>query len=257
MDTYKGVTARNVLESFHDAQQAMDVVMTLFSSGYLTLDQRALAENLFWTICKKIRRLSEQLDYIPEELEGLDTLLSDTYFCNFSLFQSMPDSWAIKQLFPVMPIHRLEERPTRHAVLGDITCDSDGKIDQFIDRRDVKRTLRLHQYDGQPYYMGTFLIGAYQEILGDLHNLFGDTNTVHIDQSPTGEVILEAIVKGDTVREVLDYVEFDHSDLTTRLQTAVETAVREGRLDYQEAGRFLKFYEDGLNGYTYLEEPGD
>jgi arginine decarboxylase len=257
VDTFKNVTARNVLESFHDAQQAMDVVMTLFSSGYLTLDQRALAENLFWTICKKIRRLSEQLDYVPEELEGLDTLLSDTYFCNFSLFQSMPDSWAIKQLFPVMPIHRLEERPTRHAVLGDITCDSDGKIDQFIDRRDVKRTLRLHQYNGQPYYMGTFLIGAYQEILGDLHNLFGDTNTVHIDQSPTGEVILEAIVKGDTVREVLDYVEFDHSDLTTRLQTAVEVAVREGRLDYQEAGRFLKFYEDGLNGYTYLEEPGD
>lgn len=257
VDTFKNVTARNVLESFHDAQQAMDVVMTLFSSGYLTLDQRALAENLFWTICKKIRRLSEQLDYIPEELEGLDTLLSDTYFCNFSLFQSMPDSWAIKQLFPVMPIHRLEERPTRHAVLGDITCDSDGKIDQFIDRRDVKRTLRLHQYNGQPYYMGTFLIGAYQEILGDLHNLFGDTNTVHIDQGPNGEVILEAIVKGDTVREVLDYVEFDHSDLTTRLQTAVETAVREGRLDYQEAGRFLKFYEDGLNGYTYLEEPGD
>lgn len=258
VDTFKNVTARNVLESFHDAQQAMDVVMTLFSSGYLTLDQRALAENLFWTICKKIRRLSEQLDYVPEELEGLDTLLSDTYFCNFSLFQSMPDSWAIKQLFPVMPIHRLEERPTRHAVLGDITCDSDGKVDQFIDRRDVKRTLRLHQYtNGQPYYMGTFLIGAYQEILGDLHNLFGDTNTVHIDQSATGEVILEAIVKGDTVREVLDYVEFDHSDLTTRLQTAVETAVREGRLDYQEAGRFLKFYEDGLNGYTYLEEPGD
>jgi arginine decarboxylase len=257
VDTFKGVTARNVLESFHDAQQAMDVVMTLFSSGYLTLDQRALAENLFWTICKKIRRLAEQLDYVPEELEGLDTLLSDTYFCNFSLFQSMPDSWAIKQLFPVMPIHRLEEKPTRHAVLGDITCDSDGKIDQFIDRRDVKRTLRLHQYNGQPYYMGTFLIGAYQEILGDLHNLFGDTNTVHIDQSATGEVILEAIVKGDTVREVLDYVEFDHSDLTTRLQTAVETAVREGRLDYQEAGRFLKFYEDGLNGYTYLEEPGD
>lgn len=257
VDTFKNVTARNVLESFHDAQQAMDVVMTLFSSGYLTLDQRALAENLFWTICKKIRRLSEQLDFVPEELEGLDTLLSDTYFCNFSLFQSMPDSWAIKQLFPVMPIHRLEERPTRHAVLGDITCDSDGKIDQFIDRRDVKRTLRLHQYNGQPYYMGTFLIGAYQEILGDLHNLFGDTNTVHIDQGPNGEVILEAIVKGDTVREVLDYVEFDHSDLTTRLQTAVETAVREGRLDYQEAGRFLKFYEDGLNGYTYLEEPGD
>ena len=255
VDTYKNVTARNVLESFHDAQQAMDVTMTLFSTGYLTLDQRALAENLFWAISKKIKRLTEQLDFVPEELEGLDTLLSDTYFCNFSLFQSMPDSWAIKQLFPVMPIHRLNERPTRPAVLGDITCDSDGKIDQFIDRRDVKRTIRLHPYDGQPYYLAAFLIGAYQEILGDLHNLFGDTNTVHVDMTPTGEVVLEAIVKGDTVREVLDYVEFEPSDLVTRLQTAVETAVREGRLSHQEAGRFLKFYEDGLNGYTYLEEP--
>jgi arginine decarboxylase len=257
VDTYKGVTARNVLESFHDAQQAMDVVMTLFSTGYVNLEQRAIAERLFWAICRKIRRLTEQLDFVPEELEGLDNLLSDTYFCNFSLFQSMPDSWAIKQLFPVMPIHRLDQKPTRHAVLGDITCDSDGKIDQFIDRRDVKRTIPLHPYDGQPYYLSAFLIGAYQEILGDLHNLFGDTNTVHVDMTPSGEVVLEAIVKGDTVREVLDYVEFDHGDLTTRLQTAVEIAVREGRLSHLEAGRFLKFYEDGLSGYTYLEEPGD
>ncbi len=257
VDTHKGVTARNVLESLHDAQQAMDVAMTLFSSGYLSLEQRARAENLFWAICKKIKRLAEQLDFVPEELEGLDTLLSDTYFCNFSLFQSMPDSWAIKQLFPVMPIHRLNEQPTHHAVLSDITCDSDGKIDQFIDRRDVKRTLRLHEFDGQPYYLSAFLIGAYQEILGDLHNLFGDTNTVHVDLSATGEVVIEAMVKGDTVREVLDYVEFEPSDLITRLQTAVEVAVREGRLGHQEAGRFLKFYEDALNGYTYLEEPGD
>jgi len=257
VDTFKGVTARNVLESYHDSQQAMDVAMTLFTTGYLSLDQRALAENLFWAICRKIKRLTEQLDFVPEELEGLDTLLSDTYFCNFSLFQSMPDSWAIKQLFPVMPIHRLEERPTRHAVLGDITCDSDGKIDQFIDRRDVKRTLRLHQFDGQPYYLAAFLIGAYQEILGDLHNLFGDTNTVHVDLTPSGEVVIEAMVKGDTVREVLDYVEFEPSDLITRLQTAVENAVRENRLTHQEAGRFLKFYEEALNGYTYLEEPGD
>jgi arginine decarboxylase len=257
VDTYKGVTARNALESFHDAQQAMDVAMTLFSTGYLALDQRARAENLFWAICRKIKRLTEQLEFVPEELEGLDMLLSDTYFCNFSLFQSMPDSWAIKQLFPVMPIHRLDERPTRHAVLGDITCDSDGKIDQFIDRRDVKRTLRLHQFNGQPYYLAAFLIGAYQEILGDLHNLFGDTNTVHVDLTPSGEVVIEAMVKGDTVREVLDYVEFEPSDLITRLQTAVETAVRENRLSHQEAGRFLKFYEEALNGYTYLEEPGD
>jgi arginine decarboxylase len=257
VESYKNVNARNVLESFHDAQQAMDVAMTLFSTGYLSLDQRALAENLFWALCRKIKRLTEQLEFVPEELEGLDSLLSDTYFCNFSLFQSMPDSWAIKQLFPVMPIHRLNERPTRPAVLGDITCDSDGKIDQFIDRRDVKRTLQLHAFNGQPYYLSAFLIGAYQEILGDLHNLFGDTNTVHIDLSNGGEVVIEAMVKGDTVREVLDYVEFEPSDLVTRLQTSVETAVRENRLSHQEAGRFLKFYEEALNGYTYLEEPGD
>ncbi len=154
--------------------------MNLFAGGYLPLVQRCMAENLFWAICRKIQRLTKQLEYVPEELEGLDALLRDTYFCNFSLFQSMPDSWAIKQLFPVMPIHRLDERPTRHAVLGDITCDSDGKIEQFIDRRDVKRTLPLHAFDGEPYYLGAFLIGAYQEILGDLHNLFGDTNAVHV-----------------------------------------------------------------------------
>lgn len=257
LDTYKNVTARNVLEAYHDSQQALDVTMTLFTTGYLSLEQRALAESIFWATCRKIRRLAEQMDYVPEELEHLDQLLSDTYFCNFSLFQSMPDSWAIKQLFPILPIHRLNEKPTRHAVIGDITCDSDGKIDTFIDRRDVKRSLQLHAYDGRPYYLGAFLIGAYQEILGDLHNLFGDTNTVHVDMTETGEVILESIIKGDTVKEVLDYVEFDGGHLTTRLQTAVETAVREGRLDHQEAGRFLKFYEDGLNGYTYLEESSD
>lgn len=257
LDTYKNVVARNVLESFHDAQQAMDVTMTLFGTGYLSLEQRALAESLFWATCRKIRRLTEQMEYVPEELEGLDQLLSDTYFCNFSLFQSMPDSWAIKQLFPVMPIHRLNENPNKPAVIGDITCDSDGKIDTFIDRRDVKRTLRLHTYNGQPYYLGTFLIGAYQEILGDLHNLFGDTNTVHVDLTDSGEVVIESVIKGDTVREVLDYVEFEPSELLTRLQTAVEIAIRENRITHSEAGRFLKFYEDGLNGYTYLEESGD
>jgi arginine decarboxylase len=257
LDTYKNVTARNVLEAFHDAQQAMDVTMTLFGTGYLSLEQRAMAESMFWATCKKIRRLTEQNEYVPEELEGLDQLLSDTYFCNFSLFQSMPDSWAIKQLFPVMPIHRLNERPGKHAVIGDITCDSDGKIDQFIDRRDVKKTLRLHQYNNEPYYLGAFLIGAYQEILGDLHNLFGDTNTVHVDLTEAGEVVIESLIKGDTVREVLDYVEFEPSELLTRLQSAVEIAIRENRISHQEAGRFLKFYEDGLNGYTYLEEGSD
>jgi arginine decarboxylase len=213
-----------------------------------------MAENIYWATCRKIVRLFDQMEFVPEELEGLPNLMSDTYFCNFSLFQSMPDSWAIKQLFPVMPIHRLNERPSRHAVLSDITCDSDGKIDQFIDRRDVKRTLQLHNYNGSAYYLGAFLIGAYQEILGDLHNLFGDTNTVHVNLNEQGEVQLEAVVKGDTVAEVLDYVEYNVPSLINRLQTAVENAVREGRIDHIEAGRFLRFYEEALNGYTYLEE---
>ena len=168
----------------------------------------------------------------------------------------MPDSWAIKQLFPVMPIHRLEEKPSRGAVLGDVTCDSDGKIDQFIDRRDVKRTLPLHAWNNEPYYLGAFLIGAYQEILGDLHNLFGDTNAVHISTDERGDVVVDAVIKGDTVREVLDYVEFDSNQLVQLLRDSLEKAVREGRISDSQAGRFLKFYEDGLGGYTYLEEPG-
>jgi arginine decarboxylase len=229
--------------------------MSLFSGGYLPLIQRSMAENLFWAICHKIQRLTKQLEFVPEELEGLDAQLSDTYFCNFSLFQSMPDSWAIKQLFPVMPIHRLDERPTRHAVLGDITCDSDGKIEQFIDRRDVKKTLPLHTFNGEPYYLGAFLLGAYQEILGDMHNLFGDTNAVHVSMDDGGQVVLEAVIKGDTVREVLDYVEFNVEGLRAQFRGAVELAVRESRIGYEEAGRFLRFYEGGLEGYTYLEEP--
>jgi arginine decarboxylase len=255
LDTYQNVTVRNVLEAYHDSTGALDMAMSLFSGGYLPLEQRSMAENLFWAICHKIHRLTRQLEFVPEELENLDALLSDTYFCNFSLFQSMPDSWAIKQLFPVMPIHRLDERPTRHAVLGDITCDSDGKIEQFIDRRDVKRTLPLHTFNGEPYYLGAFLLGAYQEILGDMHNLFGDTNAVHVSMDDTGQVVLETVIKGDSVREVLDYVEFSVEGLRSQFRDAVELAVRESRISYEEAGRFLRFYEDGLEGYTYLEEP--
>ena len=254
-ETYKSVNSRNLLEAYHDAQQALDSALNLFSLGYLPLDQRCIAENLFWAIGRKIQKMSRELDFFPEELEGLDAMLSDTYFCNFSLFQSMPDSWAIKQLFPIMPIHRLNEKPTHHAVLGDITCDSDGKVDQFIDRRDVKRTLPLHDYNGDDYYIGAFLVGAYQEILGDLHNLFGDTNAVHVRLSATGETILDEVIKGDTVREVLNYVQFKADNLIAKLRKSVELAVREGRLSYEESGRLLRFYEDGLHGYTYLEDP--
>ncbi len=253
-ETLKGLSNKNLLESFHDAQQALDSALNLFSLGYLPLQQRSMAESIYWQICRHIQKLGKQLDYFPEELEGLDGLLSDTYFCNFSLFQSMPDSWAVKQLFPIMPIHRLEEEPFRHGILGDISCDSDGKVDQFIDRRDVKKTLPLHSFNGEPYYLGAFLVGAYQEILGDLHNLFGDTNAVHVRLDGSGSVVLEAVIRGDTVREVLDYVQFKTPALLEQFRTDVETAVREGRIGYEESGSLLRFYEEGLNGYTYLEQ---
>ncbi len=258
IDAFNGLSTRNAIETYHDAQQALDMALGLFNGGYLPLDQRCLAENLYWAICDKLQRLVADMDDVPEELQGLDEALSDTYFCNFSLFQSIPDSWAIKQLFPIMPIHRLNEKPTVHGVLGDITCDSDGKIDQFIDRRDVKKTLRLHPLtNGDPYYLGVFLVGAYQEILGDLHNLFGDTHAVHVSLNEQGEVVLEEVVKGDTVREVLDYVEFEPDVLVSKLRTDVEAAVRDGRLGYEQSGQLLRFYEEGLQGYTYLEDPRD
>ena len=253
VETYNNVTARNALETFHDAQQALDMALSLFSGGYLPLEQRSMAENLFWAICTKLQKITQTLTDVPEDLQNLDEQLSDTYFCNFSLFQSIPDSWAIKQLFPVMPIHRLDEKPSKHGVLGDITCDSDGKLDRFVDRRDVKKTLPLHTINGAPYYLGVFLVGAYQEILGDLHNLFGDTHAVHVSLDPNGHARLDTLIKGDTVREVLDYVEFDAEILLGKLRTDVETAVREGRVDYEGAGRLLRFYEDRLRGYTYLE----
>lgn len=253
-ETFSELSTKNLLESFHDAQQALDQALNLFSLGYLPIEQRSLAEKLYWAICRRIQRLAKDLEFFPEELEGLDALLADTYFCNFSVFQSLPDSWAIKQLFPIMPIHRLDQPPARNAVLGDISCDSDGKVDQFIDRRDVKRTLPLHPFNGEPYYLGAFLIGAYQEILGDLHNLFGDTNAVHVSLNGNSEVILDRVIKGDTVREVLDYVQFNAESLLSQFRRDVETALREGRIGYEESGRLLRFYEDGLHGYTYLED---
>jgi arginine decarboxylase len=254
-EAHKSLTKKNLLETFHDAQQALDSALNLFSLGYMSLDQRSLAESYYWAICRRVLTMARTIDVFPEELEGLESMLSDTYFCNFSLFQSMPDSWAVKQLFPVMPIHRLDERPTRQAVLGDISCDSDGKIDAFIDRRDVKKTLSLHPFTGEDYYLGAFLVGAYQEILGDLHNLLGDTNAVHIKLSETGEYELDHVIVGDTVREVLDYVEFKWSALLQRFRRDVESALREGKIGYEESGRLLKFYEEGLHGYTYLEDP--
>jgi arginine decarboxylase len=252
---YRDLSTKNFLESYHDAVQSVDEALNLFNLGYLTVELRAVSEQLFWAVCVKLRKIIRELDYVPEELQGLEAMLSDTYFCNFSIFQSMPDSWAVKQLFPIMPIHRLREPPVRRGVLGDITCDSDGKIDHFIDLRDVRNTLELHPFDGQPYYLGAFLLGAYQEILGDLHNLFGDTNAVHVSLDEDGVINLDAVIKGDTVREVLHYVQYSADELVAQMRKDVERAVRAGKISLDESRQLLRFYESGLEGYTYLEEP--
>ena len=252
---HRDLKKKNLIESYHDAVQAVDEALDMFNLGSLNVEHRALVERLFWAVCSKMLRLVREMDNIPEELQGLESLLSDTYFCNFSVFQSMPDSWAIDQLFPILPIHRLNEAPTRRAVLGDITCDSDGKVDRFIDLRDVRNTLQLHPFTGEPYYLGAFLLGAYQEILGDLHNLFGDTNAVHVSIDEDGEVSFDDFIKGNTVREVLAYVQYNADNLKESLRKDVERAVKAGKISLTESRQLLRFYEAGLDGYTYLEEP--
>jgi arginine decarboxylase len=253
-DTYRDVSRKNFLEAYHDAVEYKDECLSLFSLGHLTLEQRVMAENLFWGICHKILRIVREVDHVPEELEGLEKALSDTYFCNFSMFQSVPDSWAVDQLFPILPIHRHNEAPTRRAILADITCDSDGKIDSFIDLHDVKHVLELHPLvGGQEYYIGIFLVGAYQEILGDLHNLFGDTNTVHVSLAEGGGYQIEHVVPGDTVTDVLKYVSYNKDDLVARVRKNAELALRAKRLTIEESRQLLKMYDEGLSGYTYLE----
>lgn len=252
-DTYRELTSKNLLEAYHDAMQYKDESLTLFALGHLSLEERVLAEDYFWGICQKLLRLTRDLEDVPEELEGLERLLADTYFCNFSLFQSIPDSWAIHQLFPIMPIHRLNEEPSRRAILADITCDSDGKIDAFIDRRDVKNVIELHPLNGEEYYLGFFLVGAYQEILGDLHNLFGDTNTVHVSITANGEYRLDRVVAGDTVTDVLQYVSYSREELLMRLRGTLERALKTKRITLEESRHLLKIYEAGLSSYTYLD----
>ncbi len=254
---FRDVTNKNLLETYHDATEYKDEVLTLFSLGHLTLEQRVLAENLFWSICHKILRIAKEAGDLPEELETLEHNLSDTYFCNFSVFQSLPDSWAIDQLFPVMPIHRLTERPTRRAVLADITCDSDGKIEKFIDKREVKDDLLVHALNDDEYYLGIFIVGAYQEILGDLHNLFGDTNTIQVSLAPGGGYLIDRVVEGDTVTEVLNYVAYNKDDLIAKMRGFTETALRAGRITLDESRQILRVYEAGLAGYTYLEREVD
>ena len=253
-DTWRDTSTKNVREAYHDALEYREEVLSLYSLGSLSLTERVVAEDIFWAICQKILKLVREMREVPEEFEGLERTLSDTYFCNFSMFQSLPDIWAIDQLFPIMPIHRLTEEPTRRAVLADITCDSDGKIDHFIDRRDVKSVLELHPLvPGDEYYLGVFLAGAYQEILGDLHNLFGNTNTVHVSLAPGGGYQIEHVVTGDTVTDVLKYVSYAREDLVARVRRFAEQAVRASGMSLEETRSLLRMYEEGLSGYTYLE----
>ena len=247
------VTSKNFQESYHDALQVREEAMTLFNVGQLTLKERARVEEFFWRACQKILRITRSLPYVPDELASLERDMADTYFVNFSVFQSLPDVWAIRQLFPVMPVHRLDEEPMRRAVLADITCDSDGKIDNFIDLRDVKRVLELHALrPHEPYYLGFFLIGAYQEILGDMHNLFGDPNIVHVDLDDQGAPRLTHVVRGDRTQEMLSYVEYFEDDLLARMRRHIEQSLHDGRMSLEESALLQRRYEAGLASYTYL-----
>ncbi|MBN1335165.1 MAG: biosynthetic arginine decarboxylase [Deltaproteobacteria bacterium] len=247
------VSRKSYQEAYHDAMQLREEALTRFELGLLNLDQRARVERIFWQTCARILAVVRTLSYVPDEFEGLEKALADTYYCNFSVFQSAPDSWAVEQLFPIMPIHRLGERPTRRAVLADITCDSDGKIDTFIDLRDVKDVLELHPLEAEDYLIGVFLVGAYQEILGDLHNLFGDTNAVHVSLDEEGDYRIDSVVEGDRVSDVLGYVSYNTKELITRVRAACEKALKAGRIDLALSKRIVRAYQTSLDGYTYLE----
>src|SRR5262245_47134838 len=238
-ETYKEVSRKNVLESYHDALEYKEEALQLFNLGNLSLTERVVAEDVFWAICQKLLKIVREMREVPEELEGLERALSDTYFCNFSMFQSLPDLWAVDQLFPIMPIHRLNEEPTRRAVLADITCDSDGKIDAFIDMHDVKDTLELHPPDGQAYYLGIMLTGAYQEILGDLHNRFGDTHVVQVVLSGENSYEIDEVTAGDTITEVLQYVDYSPTVLVNRLRDNIEAALKRGSMTLEESKQLM------------------
>ena len=252
MESYELANAKNLLETYHDALEYKDQVLQLFNLGHLSLDERVTCEQIFWGTIQRILGFMRSLDHVPEELHGLEKALHDTYFCNFSTFQSLPDAWAVGQLFPIVPIHRLDEAPVRRGVLADITCDSDGKIDSFIDVRNVKKSLELHADNGEDYYLGMFLVGAYQEILGDMHNLLGDTNTVHVSLDSEGNYYIDEVVAGDTVREVLRYVDYQPDDLIRRLRGHIEQSLRQGLLSLGEAKQLMTRFREGLTSYTYL-----
>ena len=252
-DIWDNLNSRSILEDWHDAEQIREEALDLFAHGIVDLKTRAEIEGMYWSICREINTLTKQLKHVPEELRKLDKLLADKYFCNFSLFQSLPDSWAIDQLFPILPIQRLDERPTRNATLQDITCDSDGKIANFVTNRHISHVLPVHQLKKtEQYYLGVFLVGAYQEILGDMHNLFGDTNAVHISVKD-GRYHIDQIIDGETVEEVLDYVQYNPKKLVRQLEIWVAKSVKAGKISLEEGKEFLSNYRSGLYGYTYLE----
>ena len=243
---WDNLNSRNMLEDWHDAEQIREESLELFSHGMVDLKTRAEIEAMYWSVCHEINTLSKGMKHVPDELRNLDKLLADKYFCNFSLFQSLPDSWAIDQLFPVIPIQRLNERPTRKATLQDITCDSDGKIANFVSEGRTSHVLPVHTLRrGEPYYLGVFLVGAYQEILGDLHNLFGDTNAVHLSVKD-GSYHIDQIIDGETVEEVLEYVQYNPKKLVRQLEIWVTKSVKQGKISLEEGKEFLNNYRSGL-----------
>ncbi len=247
------ITQPRMLEAWHDAQQIREEALDLFSLGLLDLKTRAQVERLYFSIAREIYSIAGRAKHAPDELRQLGKLLPDKYFCNFSLFQSLPDSWAIDQIFPIIPIHRLDEKPDKTATLQDITCDSDGKIDNFIATGHQSSYLPVHTVKkNEPYYLGVFLVGAYQEILGDLHNLFGDTNAVHVSVNSDGYKI-EQTIDGETVAEVLEYAQYNAKKLVRTVETWVTSSVKKGIISVEEGKEFLSNYRSGLYGYTYLE----
>ena len=254
MEVSSSLTSKNAQECYHDAVYYRDEARSLHENGSMALRERALAERIFWHIVSRVAEEMRGRKYVPDELAGLEMAIADVYYANFSVFQSLPDVWAIEQLFPVMPIHRLNEVPTRQGTISDITCDCDGKIDRFIDLHDVKQTLPMHELDNGEYYMGVFLVGAYQETLGDLHNLFGDTNVVSLRIGADGEIEYTHEIAGDAVEDVLSYVEYNPQDMLDRMRKTAEQAVRTGKITAEERRDIMEAYETGLRGYTYFEK---
>lgn len=253
-DIWDKLSQPRLFESWHDALQIREEALDLFSLGMLDLRTRAQIEKLFWSIAREVGEIAFSMKHPPEELRKIAKMIPDKYYCNFSLFQSLPDSWAIDQVFPVMPISRLDEKPSRTATIQDITCDSDGKIANFISLHGMSSSLPVHSLKaGEPYYIGVFLVGAYQEILGDMHNLFGDTNAVHISVYKDHYEI-DQIIDGETVAEVLDYVQFNPKKLVRNVETWVTAAMKAGKITPEEGREFLSNYRSGLYGYTYLDK---